>query len=224
MNSPILVMNSAVSPNFVGVMKADGSYTYVVEEGNSRFSREGLMLIDDALKKSAVSLSDISHFAFVAGPGSFTGIRTGLAFIKGLAFAGNAKAISLSSLEVLAATAADSIYDTVVPIIDAKLNALYVASFDNKIGRKSEDSVIEPSLLSTLVSGKSVLAGHDSEAFRSFAPDAATFIPSADDVIRVVFHLVAEKRVHAESFIPMAELVPVYLRASYAELNVSRIS
>ena len=56
-------------------------------------------LVEDVLNMAAVQLGDIDRLAVVVGPGSFTGIRIGVAFTRGLALALNVPAIGITSLE-----------------------------------------------------------------------------------------------------------------------------
>jgi tRNA threonylcarbamoyladenosine biosynthesis protein TsaB len=182
-----------------------------------------MLLVGEALEKSKKSLNDISSYAFVAGPGSFTGIRTGLAYVKGLAFGSSMNVIPISSLEILAGTVKASEWDTVIALIDARLNALYVAIFDRSGLRKMDDSVIEPSKLASLVSGKTVIVGHDAPNFKEYANDAVIICPDKEVTIQATARIVAAKSVVAENYIKITELTPAYLRASYAELALKKI-
>src|SRR5665213_205586 len=58
--------------------------------------------IESLLKRQNIALTDIDLLAGASGPGSFTGVRVGLAAIKGLAEVLNKPAIAVSNLEALA--------------------------------------------------------------------------------------------------------------------------
>src|SRR5215467_14613571 len=53
-------------------------------------------------RDTALSMSQVEAFAVTLGPGSFTGLRVGLAFVKGLAFSGRKPVAGISTLEALA--------------------------------------------------------------------------------------------------------------------------
>ena len=91
---------------------------------------ETLMPMTDALLKSTrLSLSDIDCLAVNTGPGSFTGLRIGIAAIKGMAFAVKKPCIAVSTLESMAYNLSEP--DTVLcAVMDARCNQVYNALFD----------------------------------------------------------------------------------------------
>jgi tRNA threonylcarbamoyl adenosine modification protein YeaZ len=58
-------------------------------------------LLDVGLQKTNISMVDISKILTTRGPGSFTGLRTGLAFVQGLAFSGQRQVYSISTLKAI---------------------------------------------------------------------------------------------------------------------------
>ena len=76
---------------------------------------------DELLREACLDQSDLSHMTVGTGPGSFTGIRIGLAAARGLAFALQIPVAGVSTLEALAAGAPGA-----VPVIDAKRREVFV--------------------------------------------------------------------------------------------------
>jgi len=116
--------------------------------GNISHSENLLPMIDYALKSAGVSASDIDLFAVANGPGSFTGIRIGVATVKGLAFGSGNNCIGVSSLQALAYNfAADAqcapLHDVMIlPVIDARRRQVYNAVFDNNLEYIKSERVI----------------------------------------------------------------------------------
>ena len=103
-----------------------------INSGGSVSHSENLLpMIDYALKTAGVCVSDINLFAAANGPGSFTGIRIGVATIKGLAFGGS-DCIGVSSLQVLAYNFYPAVCSDILilPVIDARRKQVYNAVFD----------------------------------------------------------------------------------------------
>ncbi|NOY69786.1 MAG: tRNA (adenosine(37)-N6)-threonylcarbamoyltransferase complex dimerization subunit type 1 TsaB [Deltaproteobacteria bacterium] len=100
-------------------------------------SRSVMGLIKSALDAACVSVPDIDAFAITTGPGSFTGLRIGMAVIKGLAMAAGKPVCGVSSLEALAAPFVTSTA-LVCSIIDARKHEVYFAVYGNDEGRLVE--------------------------------------------------------------------------------------
>ncbi len=86
-------------------------------------SEKLLPLIDETLKKSNIKISDIDMFACISGPGSFTGIRIGLATIKAFSHVLNKEIFAISTLECLAI----KVYEESKNFKNKKIS--YIASF-----------------------------------------------------------------------------------------------
>jgi len=83
--------------------------------------------IEHLLSRLQLTLADVDGFAAASGPGSFTGVRIGLACVKGLAEATGKPALGVSNLAVLAAFGETPLR---VPIIDARRGEVYAAAYD----------------------------------------------------------------------------------------------
>ncbi|OED00245.1 tRNA (adenosine(37)-N6)-threonylcarbamoyltransferase complex dimerization subunit type 1 TsaB [Rhizobium sp. YK2] len=102
-----------------------------VTETIGRGHAEHLMhVVDEALAKAGVALSAIERVVVTVGPGSFTGIRIGVAAARGFALSLNVPAVGVTTLEVMAATArAQNPGKSVLAAIDAKREEIYLQSF-----------------------------------------------------------------------------------------------
>ena len=97
---------------------------------------ENLMpLIVELLERNNIKLSEINLIAVCVGPGSFTGIRIGIATIKPMSEVYNIPIAAVTSLECLAATIQA---DTIISLIDARNNQVYAGIFDENINLKEE--------------------------------------------------------------------------------------
>lgn len=87
-------------------------------------------MIDNLLKDSNLSIDDIDGFVVSKGPGSFTGLRIGMATVKGLSFGSNKPYISISSLDALAYSLIS--FDGIIcPIMDALRDSVYTCLYKN---------------------------------------------------------------------------------------------
>lgn len=103
-----------------------------VNTGNTH-SQTLLPAVEQILKISETDISEIDCFACSTGPGSFTGVRIGVATVKGLAYGKNKPCISVSTLEALAYNL-KSLDGILCPVMNARRNQVYNALFECRDG------------------------------------------------------------------------------------------
>ena len=107
-------------------------------------SRTLLPMVEDMLKNSELKLQDIDAVAVAAGPGSFTGLRIGIAGVKGLAWAADKPCIPVSTLEAMA-WPLSHLEGIIICAMDARRQQIYNAVFQACSGtltRLREDRAI----------------------------------------------------------------------------------
>ena len=97
-------------------------------------SRTLMPMVEDMLKNSELTLADMDAIAVAAGPGSFTGLRIGIAAAKGLAWPGNKPCAACSTLESMAWNLAHTGLD-ICAVMDARRNQVYNARFSSANGK-----------------------------------------------------------------------------------------
>lgn len=87
-------------------------------------------IVDRALDQAGLALSHIDRLAVTIGPGSFTGIRVGVAAARGFALSLNVPAVGITTLEVMASAQRDKTpHRAVLAAMDAKRDEIYLQSF-----------------------------------------------------------------------------------------------
>lgn len=107
-------------------------------------SRTLLPMVEDMLKNSELTLGELDAVAVAAGPGSFTGLRIGIASVKGLAWAAEKPCIPVSTLEAMA-WPLSHLEGIIVCAMDARRQQIYNAVFQAESGqltRLREDRAI----------------------------------------------------------------------------------
>ncbi|MGB9081089.1 MAG: tRNA (adenosine(37)-N6)-threonylcarbamoyltransferase complex dimerization subunit type 1 TsaB [Desulfuromonadaceae bacterium] len=185
--------------------------------------------IERLLATAGLAIADIDLFASTVGPGSFTGVRGGVATIQGLALATGKPCAGYSSLAMLAMNFSLSTIP-VCPLLDARKSEVYAALYDCSAAIPSpriNDCVLLPAAFLDQIAastgepvifvGEGAVRYHDQIAER--LGDQALFAPyplhSSHAVNGTLLALHAFK--NGEALEP-SRLLPVYLRASDAEL------
>ncbi len=105
-------------------------YEYRLEV-ERRLSRLLVPTVARVLSALKIEIQEIDYFACGLGPGSFTGIRVGLAAIKGLSIANNKPLIGISTLDIIAKNAKNDAR-LIVTALDARRDLIYYATYRNQ--------------------------------------------------------------------------------------------
>ncbi len=103
-----------------------------IEENTQDYSHSKSLhvFIDSVLKNSKLKPKDLSAISVSKGPGSYTGLRIGVASAKGLCFALDIPLISIETLKILSENTSNK--GIVIPCLDARRMEVYSAVFNNK--------------------------------------------------------------------------------------------
>ena len=124
----ILAVDTAGKTAGVALLQDDRLLYEVYLDGGMTHSETLMPMIDTCLKMCGMICADIDLYGVNAGPGSFTGLRIGLAAVKGLAFPRETLCAPVSTLEALAAEHTGE--GTVLCALDARRALVYSAAFD----------------------------------------------------------------------------------------------
>lgn len=91
-------------------------------------------MVHELLEKTNLKMKDIDRIGVTIGPGSFTGLRIGIATAKGFADLLNLPVVPICSLDALAMNYRNE-NKILVPILDARKNQVYAAVYDNRKGK-----------------------------------------------------------------------------------------
>ena len=109
-------------------MDEEKVYSEFTAQNKNTHSASLMPMIEAALNAAGTEIKDLDAVAAVTGPGSFTGVRIGVATAKGLAHGAGLPCIAVDALEALSASAGD--FDgAVCPIQDARAGQVYGAVF-----------------------------------------------------------------------------------------------
>lgn len=140
----ILSIDSSSKVATAAIVNEDGLIAEYTLNNKAEHSILIMEMIDNILKSSNLTIDDIDGFAVSKGPGSFTGLRIGMATIKGLSFGSNKPYISISTLDALAYSLLN--FDGIIcPIMDALRDSVYTGLYKNNNGVL--ETLLEPSAL-----------------------------------------------------------------------------
>jgi tRNA threonylcarbamoyladenosine biosynthesis protein TsaB len=203
----------------------------VLAEEQAATGRSGaeslLPCVDAVLRRSGVALEEAQAFAISIGPGSFTGLRIGVATLKGLAFGGELPIAPVPSLAVLA-RGAPVARDPVVALVDARRGEFYAAAYRlegaarEPVACEPAEGVYTPEQLAPLLPPACLLVGEGAglcgERIRELTRSNVRLEPAAEPHARDVGVLGARRIARGEA-VSAAALVPRYVRRAEAEVK-----
>lgn len=232
----ILAIDCTAKPASVAVLE-DGKVLSSAYTNTGLTHSETLVpMVDSALKHAHLTLDTIDSFAIDAGPGSFTGVRIGVAALKGLVFSDEKNCMAISTLESMAYNfqglpALESFL--ICPAMDARRQQVYTALFEwrgGEVHRLMEDKAIPIAvLLETLesyhrpvlfVGDGAILcqnASAESDLDTILAPEQLRYQNAV-----AVAACAEAKRKAGEPLVGSDEILPVYLRAPQAERELKK--
>ncbi len=194
---------------------------------NVTHSRRLLTTIDWLFKETGTDWDDLGGVAVGMGPGSFTGLRIGMATAKGLAATAGLPLVGVSTLDALAANCVTD--KLICAVLDARKKEVYAAFYRADtfgVPRKATEIVaVKPEQLLSHVVEPLVMVGDaihlygdlwhkERGSLVEFAP-SHFHTPSA-----ATLGLVTGEKLAANELLELATATPFYVRASDAELNL----
>lgn len=142
----ILAIDTSTNAGTVALYSSESGLVGEISINIKKTHSENIMVaIDNLLKLTEKTIQDVDKFAVSIGPGSFTGIRIGVAATKGLAYSTGKTIAGINELDAIAHGAAETDCE-IIPIIDARKERGYYCCYkyeNGKIVRKDEYGVGE---------------------------------------------------------------------------------
>ncbi len=226
----ILAMDSAAGSVSAAVLEDER----VLAEGTSNAGRNAstdlLPMVAFVLRTAGVRIGDVDLIACTEGPGSFTGLRIGIATAKGLALAAGKPLVGVSSLEALACNPARPGV-TICPMIDARRNQVYAALFGaddrGNLQRIRPDELADLACCLRGLVGEVVFVGSGAARYagdiRRLLSPAAVFASDHHHLIRAsTVGRLGLRNYRQQGAVEPVRFMPRYLRTSDAEGKMAR--
>ena len=217
----IFAFNTSTTQFSAALMREDGTTLseYFISSGTKNFT--GFMpAIHFLLQTSNSKIRDIKAIIAATGPGSYTGLRVGLAAAKGMAQGLRIPIMGIPSLKALAIQLPYSNYP-ICPIIDSRKGEVFTALFnrvdDNNITRTEEDTCLKIGDLSTFIRGTTIFIGNNYEGqgplIKEMLGTNALLAPAHLWNLRAsAIGVLGLERFHENDFDDLQDLVPTYFR------------
>jgi len=170
-----------------------------------------LVQIDELCRELGIAAAQLDAVAIGAGPGSFTGLRIGMATAKGIAFAARRPLWAVSSLAALAWRVRDQA-DVIVAVLDARRGEIYAGCFDRTLVSLVAERVMPPRELAAWAG--EVSGGRTTVYAGNVAPLAEPWLDATPSALGVIELALAGPRTDI-----LVGGAPTYIRPSEAEVK-----
>lgn len=173
--------------------------------------------IKEILESNDCEIGSIDAVAVIEGPGSYTGLRIGMASAKGICYALNKQLITLNTLLVMANAAKDEETDLLCPMIDARRMEVFTALYTKSLELVKEPAAItlhENSFVEELTSNSICFFGNGSDKFHKIKSNGSAVFKNIDFDAASMISL-AERKFQKKEFANLAYVEPLYLKEFY---------
>jgi tRNA threonylcarbamoyladenosine biosynthesis protein TsaB len=219
----LLITDTSGKHGFVGLVRADedthADQIKIIDEvplAGGTFSAQLVPQIAALLANHGFSKRDMDAFVVVSGPGSFTGLRVGLAAIKALAEILGKPIVAVSLLEVIAL--ASGAGGSVVATLDAGRSEVYLGHYEIADGNSKfrSERLLARSEFTSAAAG-SLVATPDPD-LATMARDAGLRVILIDSPNAEMIALLGCRKLHCGETVPPDQLDANYIRRSDAEI------
>ena len=220
----ILNIDTAVDVASICLAKDGKVLSIAKNEGQKDHASWLHIAIKEIFEKNSMELTSVDAIAITGGPGSYTGLRIGMATAKGFCYALNRPLISLNTLLVMANAAKDVHEDSfgenadlLCPMIDARRMEVFTAIYTKKLEIVKDPAAItlnENSFAEYLSSNSICFFGNGSNKFQAIEKNPQAFFSNIKTDASSMISL-SEISFTEKKFADLAYAEPLYLKEFY---------
>jgi len=227
----ILSIETATGCGSIALTRGERLLAEATAQPEVTHSRRLLGTVDWLMQAAGIDWTDLDGIAVSLGPGSFTGLRIGMAAAKGLVMATGVPLIGVSTLDALALSCIGTRMQ-ICPVLDARKQEVYAALYQpggegGYPSRLSGDEAISPEALAEKIDQPTVLLGTGVGVYADvFKENKLIRLLPAQLTHPRGLHvgLLAAEMLAKGDVMDPATAAPYYVRASEAELNLKRLN
>jgi len=217
----ILHIDTSGNTGIVAISK-DGAVVAQMENADTRNHAASINLhIEKALQDSGITMSQLDAVAVCGGPGSYTGLRIGLATAKGICYLLDKPLMMHHKLQLLALKCIYNYknkYDNYLSILNAREGEYYFASYSGNTNTINEPQHILAADLQTVcnqLSGKSLITGDINDALKAVINSQTIDFEEDSNISVATWALYAYEQINCNEFVNLANSEPFYLKSVY---------
>ena len=175
--------------------------------------------IKELLKQNHISIHELNAVAVTEGPGSYTGLRVGMASAKGLCYALQVPLITLGTLEVMALSIMEETNEPesylYCPMIDARRMEVFTALFDHLLNEilPPHALVLEPTSFNNIIQEKPIIfSGSGSKKFVNLLAIRHNLLVNNATISASALTKISLQKFYQKGFADLSNAEPAYIK------------
>jgi tRNA threonylcarbamoyladenosine biosynthesis protein TsaB len=216
--SLILNIDTSLDAASICLAKDNEVLELVVNENQKDHASWLHKAIAGILLNNRYTINELQAVAVSIGPGSYTGLRVGLASAKGLCFALNIPLITVGTLNIIAFAAKDEAVDLICPVIDARRMEIFTALYNKDLQEKMPPHAMivdEHSFASILLSDQLLFCGNGNKKLQAVISNTnagfCNSIANASHLAQLSYSCFSKNE-----FADLAYTEPLYIKEFYS--------
>ena len=198
--------------------------------GNNHSELIGVF-VQEVLAESGIQPKDLDAVALSIGPGSYTGLRIGTSFAKGLCYGSDLKLITIPTLKIIAQNAKEkyNIEDEALlcPMIDARRMEVYNCIYDANLNevRETQPEIIDENSFAEILKEKKIyFFGNGAEKCKTFITHENAIFLSEVYPLATSMVTLSQAAFEIEDFADVAYFEPFYLKAAHVTMPKNQLT
>jgi tRNA threonylcarbamoyladenosine biosynthesis protein TsaB len=214
-----IILNIDTSQELASIClsKDETNLGLLINENQSDHASWIHIAIQQLIKQSEITLQQLDAVAVTIGPGSYTGLRVGLATAKGLCYALHKPLLTIPTLQMMANAAKSTSAELICPMIDARRKEVYAAIYDKKMTEvlPAEAIEIDPATYQSYIAAHTIcFMGSGSKKLQALVE-----MPNArfENIAFNAMHLISLtlEKYKLQDFASLAYAEPLYIKEFY---------
>jgi len=223
-----LILNIDTATDYGAVGLSEDAVVIALKESKSQKDHASFLqpAVQQVMKETNISLKNIDAVAVTIGPGSYTGLRVGLASAKGLCYALNKPLIAVNTLQVMALASIQSYLSThspqssilYCPMIDARRMEVFSALFNadcNEVSASQVLTIDENIYKKERINHEIIFSGNGAHKIKKINIFLNLFVMEIQHNLSHLA-LLAWQKYGNKDFADVAYCEPLYLKAFYS--------
>jgi tRNA threonylcarbamoyladenosine biosynthesis protein TsaB len=218
----ILNIDTATTIGSVSLSRDGQVLQTLVNERQQDHAATMILFVQQILREQELTAASLDAIAVSGGPGSYTGLRVGVATAKGLCYAWNKPLLAISTLQLMAQGLYSEIKDEQAwycPMLDARRQEVFMALYDAGLNEimPPQAMILEPSSLeSQLAHQKIYFFGDGSPKWELMLSSPKNAIFAKYEISAAHMAPLSEQAFHKKMFVDLAYFSPFYLKPFYS--------